>query len=331
MFVSSCSISYESKGDSAYRASQNAVGDVQRKLAKEAYIYYKKAVSAHPASIGLRLRNRFIETTLARAEMVLSEGSAEMDAIPLFVTDVDSMLNPEVDQQLRERYASFLATLADSCFQGRRLYEGIKLLDKSIETAINKAPFEQKKKAKMDNFAKENYEVAEIEMVNGKTNEEPEALIRAEFMVQVAMLYEPEYPGAKELLSELRKLNKGTYSAYLAVVTDKPDTTIFRQINKNSILLAVPVLEEAGRGATLKVEMYNYSPNPQRLRPTNFFVVDTDGKRYPGLPSSKIDKEIVDQEHEAKMILRFSKGGARIQKLVFEGDDKTDYSEKIFF
>ena len=331
MFLISCSQSYESKGDTAYREAQKAPdGSSKRKLMKEAYIYFKKALDAHPDRIGIRLRNRFIEMTLERAEMVIHEGSAVMDALPLFMKDIDGNLTADVDSQNKERYANFLVTLADSSFKKYKLYEGLNLLDKAASVAVNKAPIEAKKKIKLDNFAQENYDAAEIEMANGLANEDAQSLVRAEFMVQVALLYDKNFPNAQKLLGDLRKENKGTYSAYEAVVTDKPDSNTYDAVNKYDILLAVPVLM-AGNNPVLKVEMYNYSCNPQRLRGRNFFIEDVNGKKFQALPSSTFGREIIDQEHETKMTLRFRSSGATIKKLAYESDDKEHYTEKVFF
>ncbi len=329
--VMSCTTTYEAKGNKAYKASQKAVGDEQRKLQKEAYIFYQNAIKKHPDKISNRLRNRYFDITLIRANMILAEGTADLDALPLFMKDLDGMLTPDVSNENKEKYAGFLAAIADSSLSKRKLYKGLNLLDRAIEIAVNKAKFEEKKKSILDNFAKENYEAAEIEMINGKTNEESESLVRAEFLAQVALLYDKKYPGAEELLSNLRKENRGTYSAYEAVVMDKPDTTIFDQVNKYDILLAIPDAKMTGRGALLAVEMYNYSCNPQRLRPRNYILEDVNGKQFRALKTSKIDKEIVDQEHEVKMKLRFRTAGAKIKKLVFESDNKEHVSEKYFF
>lgn len=331
LLLMSCSNTYESKGDKAYKLAKNAQGDTGRKLKKEAYMYYRQAIKAHPEKVSMNLRNRFIEMTLARAEMVLLDGSYKMDAIPLFIKDIDGVLNTDVDQQLKERYAAFLVAMADSSLKIHKLYQGLNTLDKAIGVAVNKVPIEKKKLDIIDNFAKENYEAAEIEMINGITNQDAESLVRAEFMVQVALLYDKGYPGAKEMLSKLRKENRGTYSAYEAVVYEKPDTNIFDQINKYDILLAVPKVADASRSAYMEVELYNYSCNPQRLRPKNFFIEDTRGRKYTALKSSKMEKEIVDQEHEVKLKLRFKKSGAKIKKLAFQSDDGDSYTEKLFF
>jgi septum formation topological specificity factor MinE len=331
MMLMSCATSYEGKGNRAYRASKKATGDVQRKLRKEAFIFYQKAIKTHPDKINISLRNQYLEMALLRANMILTEGSVDMDAVPLLIKDVDNMLTPDVNEVNRESYAAFLVLYADSNFARSKLYKALNTLDKAVEVAVNKAPIEEKKKSKLDNFARENYDAAEIEMINGKTNEDAECLVRAEFIAQVALLYDKNYKEAKELLSEIRKENVGTYSAYEAVVIDRPDTNIFDQVNKYDILLAVPVMQVTGSSVLMKVEMYNYSCNPQRLRPRNYYIVDTNGKQFKALSSSNIDREIVDQEHEVKMKLRFRKSGAKIEKLVYESDDKEHYTEKYFF
>ena len=331
MMLMSCATSYEAKGNKAYKASKKAVGDVQRKLRKEAYIFYQKAIKAHPDKINIKMRNQYVEMALLRADMILSEGSADMDAIPLIIEDLDNMINADVNEVNKENYAKFLSVLADSSFSKSKLYKGLNLLDKAMAVAVNKAPFEGKKKGILDNFAKENYDAAEIEMINGKTNEDAEGLVRAEFLAQVALLYDKDYKEAKELLSKLREENVGTYSAYEAVVLDKPDTNIFDQVNKYDILLAAPDVKVTGSSVLMAVEMYNYSCNPQRLRPRNFYIVDADGKEFKALETSKIEREIVDQEHEVKMKLRFKKSRAKIKKLVYESDNKEHYTEKYFF
>ncbi len=330
MFIS-CATSYEAKGNKAYKASKNAAGDVQRKLRKEAFIFYQKAIKTHPEKINIKLRNQYLEMAILRADMILREGTADMDAIPLLADDIDKMITADVTDANKENYAKFLMLCADSSFSKSKLYKGLNTLDRAIEVAINKAPVEEKKQGILDNFATENYDAAEIEMINGKTNEDAECLVRAEFLVQVALLYDKNYKGAKELLSQIRKENVGTYSAYDAVVLDKPDTTIFDQVNKYDILLAVPAIKAGGGSVLMKVEMYNYSCNPQRLRPRNYYIVDANGKQFKALSSSKIDREIVDQEHEVKMNLRFKKSSAKIEKLVYESDDKEHYTEKYFF
>lgn len=327
--LQSCSPSYESKGNEAYKAAVGAQGDQKRRLEKEAYMYYFQAVKAHPDKISTQLRNRFIELTVNRANMVLVQGSSEMDHIPLFMADIDSMLNNEVSPEQRNAYARFLVTLADSNFANRRIYEGLEILDRAAEVAVNSEPILEKKETLVGNLAKENFEIAQMELEQfAGTKDNVQPLIRAEYRLKLAKYYDEDNKEIDELLSEVYSKNIANYSAYEAVVQDKPDTTIYDGINKYSILLAVPTVRKIGKQAVMEVNMYNYSWNPLRLRPEDFYLVGTNGKKYKALKSSEIDKELLDQEHEIKMKLRFV-APTKIEKIVYENGDH--YTEKRFF
>jgi hypothetical protein len=76
--------------------------------------------------------------------------------------------------------------------------------------------------------------------------------------------------------------------------------------------------------------MFNNSYNPQRLKPENFYLVDTQGQKHKAAASSKIDPEILDTQHETKTIrLSFPGAPANIKKLVYENGEH--YTEKLFF
>jgi hypothetical protein len=102
---------------------------------------------------------------------------------------------------------------------------------------------------------------------------------------------------------------------------------VFRKVNKWDILLAIPTISKGGSWA-LTVNMYNYSFNPLRMKSENFFLVDKNGKRYQA-NNSKLDPEILDQEHEAKFNLTFPNPGGEVAKLVYENGPHL--SEKCFF
>lgn len=332
LLMISCQSQYESKGNSAYKASLKATGNIQKQKQKESYMYFKKHLEQKPAKLSMQFRNRFIEMALVRAEMVLIDGNSEMEAIPLFMSEIDSIMVDDIDPNIKDRYANYLTLLADSSFAKRKLYKGMNYLDKALKVAGDKTKLEEKKKSIIDNFAKENFEAAEIEMVNGKANEDSEAMVRAEFLVKVALHQDKNYPGAKEMLSKLYKQNRSTYSAYDAVVIDKPDTTIYQEINKYDILMAVPKATDRGKAAKLEVEIFNYSYNPIRLKPSAFYIEDSKGKKYYALKSSKFEKELLDQEMETKMVLNFKKGSAKIKKLVYDSKDNGEhYTEKNFY
>jgi hypothetical protein len=321
----SCAPSYEGKGNQAYKAAQRASGDAQRLLQKEAYIYYRKALKAHPDRIGRQLRNRFIEMTLARANMVLIHGSSDMDAIPLFMTDIDSVLSADVESHLKTQYADFLLLLADSSFQNQKLYEGLSYITKAVDLAPDPAQYRQRLESVEGNLATDNLEIAKMEYEQYVAEKDHEALVRAEFRLKLALYYEKDLKEAQEMLSKVYAENRANYSAYEAVVNDKPDSNIYDQINKYDILLAVPELS----GGTAIVNMYNYSYNPLRMRAKDFSLVNEAGAKFAAATSSKIPKEILDQEHEMKMVLRFPGAGGNIKKLVYENGEH--YTEKMFF
>jgi hypothetical protein len=323
----SCSTSYESKGDISFNASKKSTGDNQRRLQKEAYLYYNKALKAHPDKISNRLRNHFLEATTTRAQMMLSEGSAHMDALPLFIEEIDAMLTADVDPSIRSAYVNFLMQLADSAILNEKIYKGLGFIDHALEVATDKAEVQKKKNEIVDNLAKQNLDIAQSEFVAGTEDKNTEALLRAEYRVKLAMFYQKDLPGAAELLSKLRQANLATYSAYQAVITDRPDTLIFRKIDEFDILLAIPTQ----KGATYIVDMYNYSWNPLRLRPSNFAIVNEAGDRFPAAAGTKIDKEILEQQHEIKITMSFPGLKGKPQKLIYESDDKEHYTEKYFY
>jgi len=325
----SCASSYESKGNQAYKAAQRASGDAKRLLQKEAYIYYRKAMKAHPDRIGRQLRNRFVEMTLARAAMVLVEGSSNMEALPLFLEDLDSAMSADVEPFLRNQFADFCILLADSNFANQRLYKGLDLVEKSVKVASDPEPYKKRRESVISSLAKDNFEIAKMEYENGLAEKDHEALIRAEFRAKLAMYYDPQYPGAADLLSKLYQADLSYYSAYEAVVTDKPDSNIYDQINRYTILLAIPDVTRGGLSVTAIVNMYNYSYNPLRLRAEDFAIVDENGQVCKASTSSNLGKEILDQEMEVKMTLRFGCAGGRIEKLTYDNGEQ--YTEKVFF
>src|SRR5690554_7309328 len=71
--VMSCSSPSEKKGDAAYRASQKLEGNQKRLQLKTAYMMYDKAIKEKPDKVSPKLKNRFIEMALTRANMIREE------------------------------------------------------------------------------------------------------------------------------------------------------------------------------------------------------------------------------------------------------------------
>lgn len=115
--IVSCTSTYENKGDNAYKLAQKLQGDQKRYQQKMAYLMYDKAIKAHPNKVSPKLRNHYVEMILLRAGMVLSEGAAGSEALPLFMRDLDSAMSGDVAPELKQQYALFLTQLADSSIE----------------------------------------------------------------------------------------------------------------------------------------------------------------------------------------------------------------------
>jgi tetratricopeptide (TPR) repeat protein len=327
MLVFSCGSSYEQKGHAAYNAAKKVSGDQKKLQLKTAYLNYDKAVKANPEKINPKLRNRYIEMTLARAAMVLNEGAAHMEAIPLFLDDIEKQMTADVLPELKQQYAGLYAQMADSSLKKGNIDQARERLDKAIAVANDPAPFREKKKTTIDQLAQQHYDEAEILYTNAKTNNDANDFVAAEFYTKCALLFDSSRADAKELLSKLLKENKGTYSAYLSVIDPIPDSAIFKIINKWDILLAVPTTQVRGGSIRAVIDIYNYSWNPLRLKSEHFFLVDENGKRYKAMPT-RLEPEMLDQEHEAKLKMSFPKPRGNIKMLVYENGEH--YAEKPF-
>ena len=322
----SCSqtASYEAQANKAYNQSKKAQGYEKKMLEKRAYIFYQRVLKAEPdrQKLDLTFKQRFLEITLNRAYMVLNEGSYDMDAIHLFMEDIDSILTKESPADLRQRYADFLSTMADSCLARPQVDEALKWITKASAIIDNPSSLQEKKKRIISDFTKEYFDIAEAAFEESKANKEPEKAVKAEYFVQLVMVYDPNYPGAAALLSELRKANVNTYSGYAKVVDGKLD----KRVNKFDIFLAIT----KNTKTAMDVCMFNNSYNPQRLKPENFFLVDDKGQKHVATASSKIDPEILDTQHETKNIkLFFPAVSGTVKKLAYENGEH--YTEKNMF
>ncbi len=325
--IVSCSSTYESKGDNAYKLSQKLQGEQKRFQQKMAYMMYSKAVKMHPNKIDPKLRDRYIEMIILRAGMILNEGAAQSAALPIFMTDLDKYITADVSPELKQQYALFLMQLADSSITKEKFDDALEILDKAIQTSNNRSPVETKKKALLEKIAKDNYDLAELEMTNAKANKDVEAFIKAEYYTLVSMLYDSTNHDAQMLLSATRKENKSTYSAFVRVIKNIPDSAIFRKVNKFDILLAVPAYSAKGSSVSAIVNIYNNSWDPLRMNATDFKLVDVNDKVYPAA-STKLEPEMLDQEHETKCKLTFPGASGEIKKIIYQSGEH--YSEKVF-
>jgi len=326
----SCATGEEAAGDKAYETAKKASGDVRRTQLKTAYINYRKAVTANPNKVSTKLRNRFLEMCITRAKMVLDEGSATMDAIPLLMEDIEGQLKDDASPDLRQQYAAFLVQLGDSSKANLKFVNALKYYDRAIEKAADPTPFREKRAGVIKGVVKENYDRGRALYEEGiKDKETGEAtLIEAEYYAKVALYFDSTDTDAQKLLSDCYKANIHSLSAFLSVITDYTDTVMFRKINKYDILLSVTAI----KGGTVIFRMHNNSFNPLRMRSENFALIDKNGVKYQAQAGGKIEPVLLDQE---RMIeegrLNFPTPKAEIKKMIYENPDGPHYSEKNFY
>ncbi len=326
MFLMSCSSagSYESQADRAYNQSKKAQGYDKKMLEKRAYIFYQKALKAQPNrnKLSNRFKQRFLEITLNRANMVLGEGSYDMDAIHLFMEDLDSLLNKDSPSDLKQRYTDFLCLMADSSLVRYQVDQALNWITKAMSISDNPSQLQEKKKKIISDFTRQYFDQASAAFIEGKDNKDADMAVKAEYYVGLVMVYDSTFPGATQLLSEIRKANVNVYSGYAKVVEGKLD----KRVNKFDILLAIT----KNNKGSMDVCMFNNSYNPLRLNPENFYLVDDQGQKYVAQKSSKFDVEILDTQHETKKIkLVFSGIKGQVKKLVYQNEEHL--SEKYFY
>jgi tetratricopeptide (TPR) repeat protein len=325
----SCASGDEAIGDKAYEAAKKATGDNRRTQLKTAYMRYAKVVKENPDKISNKLRERYLDMSITRVPMVLDEGSATMEAIPHLMDDIEAVLTPEVPADLKQRYAAFIVQLGDSSAAKTNYIDALNYYDKAIEKAADPSPFQEKRRSVIKNVAEESFELAMMEYEIGQKEKDESKFIRSEYFANVALYYDSTFQKAQKLLSDLRKLNRGTYSAYITVAEEGEDkTSIFKKVNKWDILIAVPDSKKMGSGVTAIIHMYNYSFNHLRMKSEDFSIVDVNGKEYKAA-ASKMDPDFLEYEKEAKYTLRFPAPSGEIKKLTYKNGPH--YSEKVFF
>jgi hypothetical protein len=167
--------------------------------------------------------------------MVLNEGSYDMDAIHLFMEDIDSLLTKDAPADLKQRYTDFLSTMADSCIARYQVDQALTWITKAAGIADNPTALNEKRKNIITTFTKQYFDQASAAFIEGKENKDADMAVKAEYYVGLVMVYDSTFPGAAQLLSEIRKANVNTYSGYAKVVEGKLD----KRVNKFDILLAV--------------------------------------------------------------------------------------------
>jgi tetratricopeptide (TPR) repeat protein len=323
----SCATGDEAAGDKAYNMAQRTSGDTRRTQLKTAFMHYRRAVMANPEKVSTKLRNRFIDMCLVRARMVLEEGSASMDAIPLLMEDIESQLKGDVQTDLRQQYAAFLVQLGDSSAVKLKFIDALRYYDRAIEKAADAAPFKEKRRSVIRSVAEENYDIGMMEFEAGQKEKDEGKLVRAEYFAKVALYFDSTFEKAQKLLSDARKANTEVIAAYLRYVDDYTDTVMFRTINNFDILLGVTQLNTSG-GVT-HFGMHSNTYNPLRMKSEHFALVDADGRKFHAAAGQKMNPDILDFERMGEYNLRFPAVSGQVRKMIYENGPH--YTEKYFF
>ena len=197
LMMSCGSSSFEKKGDSAYNLAQKLQGDQKRTHLKTAYMMYDKAIKSNPNKISPKLRNRYIEMTLIRASMVLNEGAAHMEAIPLFLADIKKFMTPEVSSDLKQQHALLLSQMADSSLVKDKFDEALSTIDEAIAAASDPSPLKSKKQEITKRIAQDNYDMADMEYQNGKQSKDAEDYVKGGILCPFCTLFRFDTSDAK--------------------------------------------------------------------------------------------------------------------------------------
>ncbi len=325
--VSCVNSSYERQGDAAYARARKLQGDEKQFAQKQAYQLYLLAITTHPNNIGYQLRSRFIEMSIARARMLLSMNGLFADPLQFFIEDIDRYLTGDMPSDIKQNYAIFLVQMADS-FSGRNRYlESLRYLDKATAYANDLHEIGHLREGTVAHAVKENFDRSAQELAIGKESGNGDALVRAEYYAEAALVFDSASTEVRKLLSECRKKTIGILCDYRNVLDSLPDTLLFRRVEKSTIFLAVPSFR-IDNEAVLTVMLSNYSNGALDLKQGDFSLTDISGKRYPALEAEK-EIELVDQYSKTRFMLRFPKPAGAIAKFIFEKG--THYAEKDFF
>ena len=324
----SCGLpSYEQQGDDAYMRAQKTEGLKKLEAQKLAYVMYKKAMLAHPDKVSAAQHDRFLEMTITRAEMILTDGGASSDALPLFQEEINTYLSVKSPAALRQQYALLLVQIADSFVANTRYSNALDYFNKAVAIAADPSPVVGAKQQAFATGAKAYLDRARQEYTTGKKDKNAEAMILAEYYAEAAFLLDSTMSETQKLRSDIRKETISVFSNFRKVIDAMPDTALFKKVDKFDIFFAIPSMQKGGP-VVLNVRMLNRSYNPVRLSARDFYLADTTGKRYQALPAT-LDPDLLDQDRQATYVLRFPRPAGTIAKLIYSSGPH--YSEKCFF
>jgi hypothetical protein len=329
LVISGCGI--EGKGDAAWKQAQKyGEGTSQRLMKqKEAYMAYKTAYDKASANlkVSAKLLNSYLTASIARIEFIFGETQSANDpAVRILRQDIEKTINSSenVTDEVKNRYARFLVSVANNYRENDDITRAMAELKAAKEFAVDKAiPSSVEMEAKME------YAAFQVSSAQGfmnvieaakktKDGAEPLDYIRAEYYAKAALIYDPLNTEALKILATTRRELIPSLTAYEAGITQYSDTALFRQINSDGILMAVPTVRSAKGNTTLEISFYNNSFNAVKPMPRMFTLTTIDGKEI-AASNVEFDKKALEQKHDVKGRLTFKGNFDRnnIKKLSF--------------
>ncbi len=331
--LTSCKSGIEKKADAAWAASQELTSGPKLMKQKEAYIYYKQAMEKQGSKVSVELKNNFLQAALARIEFIYDADGGDAQAIFFIREDIDKSIgDDDVTAENRDQYSVFIMKLANDAQVAGKLSLCMSHLETAIKHAANSEAPESMKADITKEFTEEQLLIAKDLYKTALKEKNDEDIIRAEYYAHVVLNYDSTNVEALKLLSNTRKKLVSMYTAFPSVITDKPDTALYKRIDTTDILMAIPTVNKTKSKVTMSVNIYNYSYNAIRLKQENFYLIDSNGSKYKA-KSAKAEKELLDTEFETKVTLKFNRPSGKIKKLVYdsEKDGEKHFAPKYFF
>ncbi len=338
LMLSACQTGPEGKADKALKEAIKMSDDqyAQKVLKlKESYQYYKQAILPYIQNrqeIPVKLKNKYLASTMTRIEVLAENTTYDMDVFTLLREDVENYITEaEITPEIKDRFATFLINLAQFKTDQGNITGAMADLKQAVKVAANKAVPETKLADSKKSFATSQLDMAKELFDTGVKEDSKGDVISAEYYTKVALKYDEENAEAVELLSKTRKELTDTYTAYVSVITDYTDTTLFESINTFDILMASTKMRKRGRSLTMDIVMINDAYNALRLKAKDFAIEYEDGTIVKAKKAS-FKKSLLDQKRETKGTLTFSAKKGKVKKLTYvNSHDKDLNSEKFFF
>ena len=322
----------ESRGDAAWRDALRAgeAGDSTRLLMrqKEAYERFREAYinARQKGNVSTQLLNKYLLSAVARIEFIFgATGSPNAPAVELLRRDIEAAMktSQEITAEVRDRYARFLMSVAQHHRNNDDITRFMTELNNARAMAADKTITDALQREATAEFAMFNVGMAQEYLREAeaarRANRSPDLdFIRAEYYARAALIYDANNTEAQRIVGVTRRALVPVFTAYESAVTEYSDTALFRQINSDGILMAVPTIRAAGGRTQINVSVYNNSFNPILPRANMFRLVTTDGREIVA-ESVEFDRNAIQQKHavDGRLFFRGNFNASNIKKLSF--------------